>query len=111
MSWQEKLDGLFPSGLKIVQIDDVIEGVGQDDDDSVSFHVPQLMVLEENKDGSALVRGFLYEFPKDLTFTIVKLEEVSPGTQLATTPEGEKDYLLSSNLPKALEKALKEARG
>jgi hypothetical protein len=111
MSWQEKLDGLFPSGVKIVQIDDVPEGVDQDGDESVSFHVPKLTVLEENEDGSAVVRGFIYEFPKDVTFTIKSLNEVSPGTYLAETTSKQKDYLLSSNLPKGLEKALKEAQG
>jgi hypothetical protein len=111
VSWQEKLDGLFPSGLKIVQIDDVLEGVGQEGDESVSFHVPRLKVLEENDDGSALVQGFLYEFPKDFMTTVVSLEEISPGTYLAKTSGKGRDYLFSSNLPKTLEKALKEARG
>ena len=110
MSWQEKLDGLFPSGLKIVQIDDVAEGVGTDDDESVTFHTSQLRVLRENKDGSADVEALIYEFPKDKVFTIVSLEETSPGTYLATTPSGPQ-FLLSSNLSKALEKALKAAKG
>lgn len=109
MSWQEKLDGLFPSGLKVIRIEDVIEGVGTENDDSVSFLTPQLHVLEE-KDGAAVVQLFIHEFQKDLIFTITELSEVSPGVYLAKTPEGKQDYLLSANLPKAVLAQLKEAR-
>lgn len=110
MSWQEKLDGLFPSGLKVVQIDDVLEGVGQDFDDSVSFLTPQITVLEETEDGGAMVQIFVYEFFKDVIFTITSLEELSEGTYVAHTPDSDKDYLLTSNLPKAVLAQLQKAK-
>jgi len=107
--WQEKLDSLFPSGLKMVQIEDVVEGVGTDSDNSAAFLTPQLFVLEDNG-SSAVVRAFVYEFPKDVILTVLELEKLSEGVYLAKTPDDEKDYLLSSNLPKSVLEQLKQAR-
>lgn len=110
MTWQEKLDGLFPSGLRVTEIEDVPEGVGMLDDESPTFLTPHLKVLKE-EDGVATVRLFIYEFSKDLTFELEKLEEQSPGVWLATTKGTRRDFLFSTNLPQETLDALLQARG
>jgi hypothetical protein len=108
MSWQKKLDELFPSGMRVTQIEDVLEGLGTEGDTSPSFHVPQLKVIEE-QNGQVTVQGFVYEFPKDVIIVFTDLEKVSDTSYVAKAVEG-RDYLLSSDLPSAIAKALKEAR-
>jgi hypothetical protein len=110
MSWQEKLDGLFPSGLRVTQIEDVPEGVGQDDDESPTFLTPHLQVLHE-EDGIASIRFFIFEFEKDVFLELESLEETSPGVYLAHTKGARPDFLFSTNLSQETFDALKAARG
>lgn len=105
MTWQETLDEVFPEGLSVTQVEDVPENVS----DSYQFLTPRLIVTEENGD-TAEVTCNAFEFEKDTSFTLVKLEDFAPGTWLALTPDTQPNFILSTNIDEKVLRRLKQAR-
>lgn len=106
MSWQEKLDEMFPYGGSLTQIQDVPESV--DADDNVTFLTPRLLAPEEEDEPT--VTAFVVEFQKEVSFVLTGVEETSPGVHLLSTPEGQPDWLLSTNLDQEVKNALRNTR-
>lgn len=106
-SWQERLDIAFPYGASVTIVDDVPEGVGFDD--SPQFLTPRFLVLSET-DGNPLVSAQVYGIEKEIEFTILSQETLSPGVLLFHTPAGEQDVLASSNLDPAVANELRNLR-
>lgn len=104
--WQQKLDDTFPFGGAMTQIEDVPEGVGHDD--SPQFLTPRLVVAEDGENPTITVG--VADFDKELSFTLTGMEETSPGTWLLSTPEGEPDFLLSTNLDPEIRNSLRNTR-
>jgi hypothetical protein len=105
VSWQETLDRLFPDGASVTQLEDV----PQDIEGSTQFLTPKLIVTDEEDDWADVTCN-AFDFEKDISFTITKLEVVSPGVSLAITPGEEPDFLLSDNFEGPVRDALRTAR-
>lgn len=106
MTWQAKLDEMYPYGASVTLVDDVPEGVGFDD--SIHFLTPRFVVTHEAP--IPTVQIMIYGMEKEITFTIDSLEEFSPGVHLVHTPDGEQDLLISTNLDQEVLNELRRAR-
>jgi hypothetical protein len=104
MSWQERLDELFPYGAMVTQIKDVPEWTA----DSPTFLTPRFIVDADEEQPQ--VHFHMLAFDKDVRFVIEKLEEFSPGVWLVHTPTERPDFLLSLNFGTRVRDALEEAR-
>lgn len=105
MTWQEKLDEMFPDGVMVTAVMDVPEHT----QDSPTFLTPKLNVIEEDLEHPTIHLNIL-EFEKDVTFIIEKLEEFSPGVWLVHSRKPQHDFLLSNNFGPSVRDALKKAR-
>lgn len=105
MSWQQTFDRLFPDGASVTQLEDV----PQDQEGSVQFLTPKLVVTDE-EDEWAEVTCNAYDFEKDVSFTVTTLEVVTPGVSLAITADDAPNFLLSDNFGPEVRAALQQAR-
>jgi hypothetical protein len=105
VDWQSFFDAEYPSGVSVTAVEDVPEYVGQDD---AQFLTPRLVVVSEDE-LHPTVRLQIFEFEKDVTFKIEKLEDFAPGVKLVHTASG-LSYLLSSNIDPKVARRLVKAR-
>lgn len=94
--WQGVFDAWFPNGANVTQVEDVPEGVSEDEDDSVHFLTPRIRVL-----------SMIEDFPKlRIPSTISKEVEVLAktiesgfGGVLITQPPGpyRPQFILTTN--------------
>lgn len=106
--WQDYLDGLFPNGVKVTMIEDVVEDMS----DSISILTPGLDVM--NVEGDAVdILCFPTAFELDIRFRILRMEPYGKGWLIHTPKEDpypSRDYFLSTNFDTATGAALRRLR-
>ena len=107
MSWQEKLDQMFPDGLLVTFVEQGNPpGFAED---APTYFAARLDVVEEGE--QPMVRFMLLDYSRDYTFRFTRLEEfTAPGVWVAYTRDPAPDLMLSRNLGPETKKRLQEAR-